>query len=60
MDKKGKIKTALEILWNLKNDDKFYFVTYGAELLEELVDNRVGDSISKQDPQINNEPHKNT
>jgi len=30
------IEKTLEVLWQLKNDDKFYFMTYGKDLLERI------------------------
>ena len=31
------IKETLDILWELRNSDKFYFYAYGKECLEELL-----------------------
>lgn len=34
------IEKTLEVLWSLKTDDKFYFMSYGKELLQNLSSNK--------------------
>jgi hypothetical protein len=35
------IEVILKILWALKDDDKFYFMTYGKEIISRLVKQEV-------------------
>ncbi len=30
----------LDVLWSLRKDDKFYFMAYGSELLQNLINNK--------------------
>ncbi len=42
MNFKGKdIDSVLEVLWSIKNEDKFYFKEYGKAYIEELIKNNV-------------------
>ena len=34
------INIILETLWAIRNNDKFYFMTYGKELIENYITNK--------------------
>ena len=38
--KEKEIKMVLEVLWNIKDNDKFYFEAYGTEMIENLISNQ--------------------
>jgi tRNA(Phe) wybutosine-synthesizing methylase Tyw3 len=37
MSKEKQIKTVLEVLWNIKDNNKFYFESYGTEMIENIL-----------------------
>ena len=40
MSKEKEIKTILEVLWNIKDNDKFYFEAYGTEMIENILNSK--------------------
>lgn len=37
------IDIILETLWAIKEDDKFYFLSYGKEMIENYIDQRLSE-----------------
>ena len=37
------INIILETLWAIREDDKFYFMTYGKEMIENYIDQRLSE-----------------
>lgn len=37
---KHEIDIILETLWAIKDNDKFYFITYGKEMIENYITNK--------------------
>lgn len=40
---KHEINIILETLWAIREDDKFYFIAYGKEMIENYIDQRLSE-----------------
>jgi hypothetical protein len=36
------VKQLLEILWKIKDGDKFYFMSYGEDMMNNIIKQRLG------------------
>ena len=45
--KKPEIDTILDCLWAIKDNDQFYFNTYGKDMIEGYIEKRIQEKLSE-------------